>query len=111
MKMNVKMRCTALGTASNMYKTDNPRRYKPLSYYVLGGTDIDGSVSKDLNSEVPVAYDGDDAIAEMSKKGKIESIGVADPRVDMFDLVESANSVKSAQHVIDNATPAPGDAE
>ena len=86
-----------------------PRRFKPLSYYVLGGVDLDGSNLDKLKTDTPIAYDSETAIADMESVGKIESIGVCDPRVDMMDIVSKAKSVAKAQDIVDGAIVQPSE--
>lgn len=93
-------------------KSDIPkRRYKPLSFYVLGGVDVDGSSLDKLRTDTPIAYDSDASISELESVGKIESIGVCDPRVDMMDIVAKTNSVSKAQAIVDGAVVAPSVSE
>lgn len=62
--------------------------YTPLSAYIQNkAADIKGDV---LKNDTPVTYDTEDAIAEMEEQGTISAIGVCDPTVDFFDIVEKA---------------------
>lgn len=62
--------------------------YTPLSVYIQNkSADVKGDV---LRNDTPVTFDTEDAIAEMEEQGTISSIGVCDPTVDFFDIVEKA---------------------
>ena len=60
-------------------------RYKPLSYYILGGVDLKGDETR-LNAQV--TYDNEESIKEMEDTGTIQAIGVCSPNVDIFDIFE-----------------------
>lgn len=64
-------------------------RYRPLSYYVLGGVNLDG---KPLVNNTPVSYDNEETLTELenSEQG-LQSIGACDPRVDFFDIAEASS--------------------
>lgn len=79
---------------------DETSVFRPLSYYLLGGVDLQGDK---LKTDTPIAYDSETAIEEMEKQGEVEAIGVCDPRVDMFDVVIKAKSVEKGAKAIADA--------
>lgn len=89
-----------LPSECNAYDKEKTARFRPLSYYLLGGVDTAGESLSALNNNASVAHSSDEELAEMETNDKVESIGVADPRVDFFDIVEKAGSVSKAETVV-----------
>lgn len=79
--------------------TPTGEKYKPLSYYVLGGVDLKGDETR-LNAQV--TYDNEETISEMEENGTIQAIGVCSPNVDIFDIVEKTGSTDVVKDGIKN---------
>ena len=75
---------------------DSTRKYKPLSYFILGGVDLSGDQLKD-NAEI--SFESEKSLSEMENQGVVKSIGVCDPRVDMFDIVEATTSEQATDAI------------
>ena len=59
------------------------RKYRPFSYYVLGGIDLDGDALKD---NAQTTFDSPDDISGVD----CSVDGTSDPRVSAFDIIEKA---------------------
>lgn len=62
---------------------DERKKYRPFSYYVKGGIDLDGDA---LMDGAPTTFDTDDDIAGVDCVAEATS----DPRVSWCDIVEKA---------------------
>lgn len=58
-------------------------KYRPFSFYVLGGIDVDGDA---LNMDAPTSFDDD----ESSSGIDCVADATSDPRISPFDIVERA---------------------
>lgn len=70
--------------------------YYPLSYYLNGGVDADGS---HLRAEAPVSHDTEEDIAN-----EVDCIAIADPTVGFFEAAEAIGTVE-AQKYMEGRTP------
>ena len=95
------------GTTESSVDFSKPQKiFHPLSYYLLGGVDVDGDA---LDKSAETEFDNEEELQDLEDAGMC-SVPYGDPRVSKFDLVEQYGkheakkaSLKSPKGTLANA--------
>ena len=83
--------------------SDCTESFRPMSYYLNGGVDLDGELA---DNSAQVEYDNEEQLKELEQAGAC-AVPLGDPRESLFTITERAG-VKAAQSAMDSAKAGEG---